>query len=64
MVWILRHDTRDAFNLDNICHIWIDKSVNGYSLCGEMIHNGEEVVLSRSYENSDILWDEFSKSVY
>ena len=36
----------DLINLDNICHIWIDGTPNGFFLCGEMMHNKEEVVLS------------------
>ena len=50
MNWI-KPNKHDAFNLKNIAHIWIHKSVNGYFLMGEMMHNKEEIVLSASVES-------------
>ena len=45
----IRTSETDFINLENICHIWIQKCPNGWFLMGEMIHNGEEVVLSQTY---------------
>lgn len=39
----------DCFNLDKFIHIWIEKSVNGFFLMGE-IENGEEIVLSSCFQ--------------
>lgn len=50
MNWIYTYDD-DAINLDNIAHIWIEKSVNGFFLMGEMINTQEDVVLSITFEN-------------
>lgn len=41
----------DFFNLDNIAHIWIEHTVNGFYAMGEMMHNQEEVVLSDPFES-------------
>ncbi len=43
------------FELSQFCHIWIEKSINGFFLMGEWIHNGEEVVLSPSFEFKECL---------
>lgn len=45
MNWI-RTSVDQWINLDNVFHIWIDKTENGYFINGELIHNSEEVVLS------------------
>ncbi len=41
------------FNLDAFFHIWVMRSHNGYSVWGELIHNGEEVVLSECFETEE-----------
>ena len=51
MIWI--HYENDAFLLNNICHICIQKSCNGYFLLGEMMHNKEEVVLSPYFQERE-----------
>lgn len=46
MKWLYTLHNDEAINTDNICHIWIENSPNGFFLMGEMMHSGEEVVLS------------------
>jgi len=36
--------------LENVFHIWIDKTDNSFFAMGELIHNSEEIVLSPSFE--------------
>ena len=52
MKWLITSKD-EAINLDNICHIWIQKCPDGWFLMGEMIHNSEEVVLSLKYDIED-----------
>ncbi len=46
----IRTSEEDFINLNNICHVWIQKCPNGWFLMGKFIHNSEEVVLSQCYE--------------
>lgn len=39
----------DCFNLDKFVHIWMDKTINGFFVMGEL-ENGEEVVLSGCFQ--------------
>jgi hypothetical protein len=50
MKWVISSEL-DIFNLDAFFHIWVEKCPNGYFLMGELIHNGEEVVLSSTFDN-------------
>lgn len=52
MNWI-KVGKNDFFNVENLAHIWINESVNGFFLMGEMIHNHEEIILSETFDNED-----------
>ncbi len=50
MNWIYVSES-NCINLDDIFHVWIEQSINGYFLMGELRHNGEEVVISMIFQN-------------
>jgi len=52
MEWIYL-ECGDAFNLNNISHIWVQKCPSGFFLMGEMIQNQEEVALSHIFDSYD-----------
>lgn len=52
MDWI--ETTKDQYiNLEFVFHVWMEHSVNGYFIMGEITQTGEEVVLSPSFEKED-----------
>lgn len=52
MTWIkIAND--EWVNLDQIFHVWIEETVNGFFINGELKHNGEEVVLSKNFNTFD-----------
>ena len=43
----------DAFNINEMRHIWVENSINGHFIMGEFVRTNEEVVLSHVFNDKD-----------